>query len=552
MRPVTAAMRQLSSALNGSTITTTPGLTRSRPGPGRDRRAEPVPGPVATSASEHRSDSHVAVIGGGIAGTAAAVALSERGVRVTMLEKEPTIGGRVRSWPVVLPDGEPVAMSRGFHAFFRQYYNLRSLLRRIDPTLERLQPIGDYPLLHRDGSRDSFTSIPRTPPLNMAAFVAASPSFGLRDLPRVHLEQAIGLLDVDFPRTFSDYDGISADEVLQRLNFPAGMRDLALEVFSRSFFCDPHHFSGGELIGMFHTYFLGSAEGLLFDVCSDDFDSALWGPLTGYLRGHGADVRCSTRVEAMDRDADGFLITTSEQTQLRADAVVLATDRKGLQNLIRRSPWMGDERWRESITNADMAPRFIVHRIWFDTPSRPDTAPFVGTAGFGPLDNVSAVHLFERGAADWARGSGGSVMELHAYAVPDERSDAETVAELRHWLFELHPELAEAGVIHEEVLVNRDCPLIGTDAWASRPGVVTADPDIVLAGDGIRCDLPVALMERAATTGFQAANHLLEQRGLSGEPLWTVPTSTRFPRSVSMARQLVSLTQKPALQRIRS
>ena len=24
-------------------------------------------------------------------------------------------------------------MSRGFHAFFRQYYNLRALLRRADP-----------------------------------------------------------------------------------------------------------------------------------------------------------------------------------------------------------------------------------------------------------------------------------------------------------------------------------------------------------------------------------------------------------------------------------
>ena len=39
-------------------------------------------------------------------------------------------------------------MSRGFHAFFRQYYNLRGLLRRVDPALERLTPlIADYPLV---------------------------------------------------------------------------------------------------------------------------------------------------------------------------------------------------------------------------------------------------------------------------------------------------------------------------------------------------------------------------------------------------------------------
>lgn len=54
-------------------------------------------------------------------------------------------------------------MSRGFHAFFRQYYNLRSLLARTDPSLDRLVPVTDYPLVGRDGLRDSFARIPRTP-----------------------------------------------------------------------------------------------------------------------------------------------------------------------------------------------------------------------------------------------------------------------------------------------------------------------------------------------------------------------------------------------------
>ena len=49
----------------------------------------------------------------------------------------------------------------------------------------------------------------------------------------------------------------------------------------------------------------------------------------------------------------------------------------------------------------------------------------------------------------------------------------------------------------------------------------------MLAGDGIRVDLPVALMERAATTGWSAANQLLAQWGLAGHPLCTVPTRGR-------------------------
>ena len=45
------------------------------------------------------------VLGGGIAGIAAAVGLAERGVRVTLVEREAQLGGRVRAWPVEQADG---------------------------------------------------------------------------------------------------------------------------------------------------------------------------------------------------------------------------------------------------------------------------------------------------------------------------------------------------------------------------------------------------------------------------------------------------------------
>ena len=44
----------------------------------------------------------------------------------------------------------------------------------------------------------------------------------------------------------------------------------------------------------------------------------------------------------------------------------------------------------------------------------------------------------------------------------------------------------------------------------------------------MRIDLPVALMERAATTGWTAANHLLTQWGLAGHALSTVPNQGRW------------------------
>ena len=127
----------------------------------------------------------------------------------------------------------------------------------------------------------------------------------------------------------------------------------------------------------------------------------------------------------------------------------------------------------------------------------------------------------------------GCVIELHGYAIGDDVNDDAAYADLVGHFLRIHPGLSGVTPVHEERLMMADCPLAGTDPWAARPGVRTPDPRVVLAGDGIRCELPVALMERAATTGFQAAGTLLAARGLPGHDLWSVPTSTRHPRSVA-------------------
>src|SRR5512135_3211930 len=45
----------------------------------------------------------VIIIGGGLAGMSAATSLSEMGFKVTVLEKEPLMGGHVRAWDRLFP-----------------------------------------------------------------------------------------------------------------------------------------------------------------------------------------------------------------------------------------------------------------------------------------------------------------------------------------------------------------------------------------------------------------------------------------------------------------
>ncbi|GAA4399220.1 FAD-dependent oxidoreductase [Fodinibacter luteus] len=490
---------------------------------------------------------HVVVVGGGIAGLTAALGLAERGVRVTVLEREHRLGGRVRSWPVELPDGGTAQMSRGFHAFFRQYYNLRAVLRRTDPTLSRLRPLDDYPLVRDGGGRDSFAKIPRTPPWNLAAFVARSPSFDLAGLAAVDVEAALGLLDVDFPATYSALDGVSAAEVLDRLHFPEQARHLALEVFARSFFADPREFSGAELVAMFHMYFVGSAEGLLFDVPADDYDATLWAPLGAHLHRLGVTVRTGRTVDAVTETPEGVSVLHTprdgDATEWEhADAVVLALDPVGLRRVVHSSPGLGGDdaagaAWREAVAGIRSAPAFAVWRLWFSGLVAPERPPFLGTSGYGPLDNISVLERFEDHATRWSAEHGGSVVELHAYALPEGTAEAELRERMLTELHRVHPETAGLDVVHDEWVLERDCVLVGLEPWRSRPGVRTPDPAVVLAGDAVRCDLPVALMERAATTGWMAADRLLTGWGLPGHGVWSVPMGSRMGPVPRLARR---------------
>ncbi len=496
--------------------------------PGRDRRAvrhvpPPTNGDRSHSASLPETPT-VAVIGGGIAGLAAATGLAERGVRVVLLEAADTLGGRVRAWPITLPDGRTGTMSRGFHAFFRQYYNLRALLRRADPALERLVPVADYPLqlaASDDGEPvvDSFTNVPRTPPWNLVGFVAQSPSFSVGDLARVDVREALGLLRVRFPRTYSQLDGVSAAEFLDRLRFPDSARHLALEVFARSFFADPREFAAGELVAMFHTYFVGSAEGLLFDVPDDDYDTALWAPLGRHLFSRGVEVRTGVRALGVE-PRDGATVVATSDGELAADAVVLALDTRALQQVVGASDRLGNAPWRERIAALRAAPPFGVGRRWL-TGQHPEVAAFLGTSGYGPLDNVGRLDAFEAGAAEWARRTGGTVVEVHGYALRDPSTA--TRDELWRQVGRVYPGLQDAPVAAEEWLVADDCPLVDLSPWHLRPTVATPDPRIVLAGDLVRSEWPIALMERAATTGWQAANTLLARFGRRGHDLWSPP-----------------------------
>lgn len=518
----------------------TPHISHRVPNAPRDPHAETLP--AVRGDDRVTTPRRVAVIGGGIAGLAAATGLAERGVDVTVYESQPQLGGRVRSWPT--DDGRN--MSRGFHAFFRQYYNLRALLRRTDPALDRLTPVADYPLQTDTGLTDSFARIPRTPPANLAAFVLQSPTFPLAGLTQVDLSSALELIDLEFPASLARYDGESAAAFLDRLQFPDGARHLALEVFARSFFADPQDFAARELVTMFHTYFTGSAEGLLFDVPVDDFNTALWDPLGDYLRDLGATIHLNTPVTGLVQ-ARNWTVASALGEQA-CDAVVLAAAPRASRELIARleaPDTPGLAALQDRARRRRNAPAFAVLRMWLSDTVHPDRVAFLGTSGYRLLDNISVLERYETTAAQWTATHGGSVVELHAYAVnaPADPSSAAGQAVREALLADMHqvfPETRTMDVVAEEYLLEDDCGLADVSPWQDHPEVNSGVDGLLIAGDWIRAPLPVALMERAATTGLLAANALLADWGVTGHDLIS-PPRTGLLRRTRLGRSLRAL-----------
>ena len=470
------------------------------------------------------------VVGGGIAGVAAATVLAERGIATTVLEREPALGGRAGAAPLRLATGETVQMERGFHAFFRQYYNLRNLLRRISPDLDFLAPLDDYPILGPHGRRQSLADIPRKPPWNIAALTRRTPELTLPALARTGLREALSMLAFDIGHTYRRHDHRSAAEYLDALRFPPAARRMLFDVFAHSFFNPEEGMSAAELLMMFHFYFTGSREGLIFDVARAPFSTAIWQPMGRYLANLGVRVATGTAARAMRRERGRWLIETgaAEHAAVTADAVVLALDVPGLQRLLPATPFRGGA-WADALASLATTLPFAVWRLWLDTATAPGRAPFAGTAGFPLLDNISLFHLFEDESRAWADAHRGSVVELHAYAVPETATEAELRAALLRGLHHLYPETRASRVLDDAFLLRRDCPAFAPGSHARRPRVVTPHPGLYLAGDFVRIDQPSALMERAAATGICAANAILRRWHLPPEPLAAVRRTGILP-----------------------
>jgi squalene-associated FAD-dependent desaturase len=121
----------------------------------------------------------VAVVGGGWAGLAAAIAAVRGRHGVTLFEASRALGGRARSLPATLPDGTPMTLDNGQHILIGAYSATLQLMQEIgvDPATALLR----LPLTLRfpDGGG---LALPQWPaPLDAAWGIATARGWSVRD-----------------------------------------------------------------------------------------------------------------------------------------------------------------------------------------------------------------------------------------------------------------------------------------------------------------------------------------------------------------------------------
>ncbi|MET9845866.1 hydroxysqualene dehydroxylase HpnE [Streptomyces ossamyceticus] len=445
-----------------------------------------------------RPGSTAVVVGGGLAGVTTALALADAGVRVTLLEGRPRLGGLAFSF-----QRGTLTVDNGQHVYLRCCTAYRRFLDRIDAAaLAPLQNRLDVPVLDaagRPGRRLGRLRRDALPvPLHLGRSLATYPHLSLAERAKVgRAALALKALDLDDPaldeRDFAGWlaahgQSARAVEALWDLvgvaTLNAVARDaslgLAAMVFRTGLLSDP----GAADIGWAHVP-LGELHDRL---ARKALDSA------------GVRTELRTRVTSVRVGEDGGWRVEVPGESLDADAVVLAVPQREAYDLLPPGALDRPERLLEIGT----APILNVHVVY---DRQVLSRPFFAALG-SPVQWV-----FDRTEASGL--SEGQYLALSQSAAHQEID--EPVAVLRErYLPELERLLPGArGARVKDFFVTRErtatfAPTPGVGRL--RPGARTKAPGLYLAGAWTATGWP-ATMESAVRSGVSAADAALAALG---------------------------------------
>jgi squalene-associated FAD-dependent desaturase len=460
--------------------------------------------------------SDVIVIGGGLAGLAASVALAQTGVSVTVLEARPRLGGRASSFEdsttgELIDNCQHVAM--GCCTNFRHFCRLTGLAAFFRNE-EQLTFVGPPDPTGRQPPKFCrFAATPFLPaPWHLSGALMGLNFLSISD----KLAIARGLWKLLTHREQSG-DLTTFAEWLQHHRQPTRAVEYFWTVVLVSALSESlDRISIAAARKVFVDGFLSHRDGWKVSLPTAPLDDLYSGTLADWLATHGVHVRLKSGVERLALEADRIAsIKLRSAEMLSARHFVLAVSPSCALTLLPES--LRNTPTFKAMERLEPVPIASVH-LWFDRPlthlphavlvgrlsqwifnrgqrsrirHREKNSPF--TAQRPPLFYYQVVISNAR-----------EVAERDANAVV-----ADVVAELKAiWRWAAEARLVHARVIVEHQAVFSACP--GSNEV--RPTQQSSIANLQLAGDWTRTGWP-ATMEGAVRSGFLAAENIARQLG---------------------------------------
>jgi hydroxysqualene dehydroxylase len=442
------------------------------------KSSPPQPSPGGRGGNREKRGLNTAIIGGGYAGMAAAVALADCGINVTVFESARQLGGRARGVHY-----QDTILDNGQHLLLGCYIQTLNIIEKVGGNLE--QDFLRLPLqldLHGEFSLRA----PRLPaPLHLlAALIKAR---GLTIVERLH---AVRFMLAMRRIKFSLPDDITVTELLAQYGQDADLSAKLWEPLCIAALNTPIHKASARI-------FLNVLRDALNQLREDsdmllpriNFTALFPQRAADYIELRGGKVRIGCGVEALHPLEDGIEITTALGTE-KFSHVICAAPPLVAARLLRPIAALSG-----TVAHIDRLQHQPIYTVYLQYPARV-TLPHAMVG----LHRRYSQWLFDKGQIAGQHGLLAAVISAEGIhqELPQDELAKKVIAELREE-FGIAEQPAWFKVIAEKRATFCCSPNL------QRPLQLTPLPRILLAGDYTAGDYP-ATLEGAVISGLKCAD----------------------------------------------
>ena len=444
------------------------------------------------------TQSSVSIVGGGVAGLAAACALADAGYSVDLFERRGYVGGRASSY---LHPGTGEVIDNSQHVLVGCCTNLIDLYRRIGVE-DQIRWFNSFTFVEPGGRRSVIGPSLLPAPLHTAPAFLRAQAFTVAD----KLAIARGMRA--FMRGIPDDSGETfADWLIRHRQTKAAVRRFWRPVLISALNEDAENISAHYAGMVIREVFLRSPAAGRMGVPMIPL-SDLYGRAVDNIQARGGRLHQREAVDSLSWHADRRLWTlTAGEESATSDALVLALSFEGMAKLLPLMPQApAVAQLASTLQRFEHSPITAVH-LWFDRE--------ITDLEHAVLLDREIHWMYNKGRLQPWRKLKGSYLELvvsasrEFAALTREQAIEQSVKELSEFFPAIASAHLEKAALIKEVRATFAVPP-GIDA--ARPSAQSPWPNLFLAGDWIATGWP-STMESGARSGHLASEAICRTMG---------------------------------------